>query len=191
MFHVDTRCTRCYSQTDRGPCELSCPSGIRLNLVSRVCLRLVNDFATDGLRPGGLSTAAVLSQFGYKVVVFEQHEVTGGGAHCFAADGKSKWQFDAGFHITIPQHEMLLQLACGSASLPVPFDKLSEPSTGASDYVVLGEGPQGEEPLRIYDSDERLKEDLCERSAWRLPLLLLLLLLSFLLSLSTGFCIFF
>lgn len=121
------------------------------------------DVVVVGSGQGGLSCASVLSQFGYKCVVFEQHIVAGGGGHCFAVDGRSKWRFDAGHHITIPQHELVLQLACGSPHLPVPFDKLRDPATGASDYIVLGEAPPGETPLPVYDSDKRLAADLVAR----------------------------
>ena len=81
----------------------------------------------------------MLSQFGETVVVCEQHEVTGGGAHTFAANGKTKWRFDAGLHITIPPHEQALQLACGAAAPPVAFDMLHD-AAGASDYIALGGG---------------------------------------------------
>lgn len=89
-----------------------------------------------GAGQGGLSCGAVLSQhYGETVVVFEQHEVIGGGAHTFAVDGKSKWHFDAGLHITIPPHEQILQVACGCTTSPVPFARLRDPTTGASDYI--------------------------------------------------------
>ena len=65
------------------------------------------DAVIIGSGQGGLNCAAVLSQFGKRVVVFEQHEVTGGGAHCFAVDGRSRWMFDAGLHITIPWQEQV------------------------------------------------------------------------------------
>ena len=107
------------------------------------------DTVIIGSGQGGLSCGAVLSQFGETVVVCEQHEVTGGGAHTFAANGKTKWRFDAGLHITIPPHEQALQLACGAAAPPVAFDMLHD-AAGASDYIALGGGAAaGEEPLPV------------------------------------------
>eukprot|EP00966_Prymnesium_polylepis_P112234 2596443-Prymnesium_polylepis.1 len=49
------------------------------------------DAIVIGAGQAGLSCAATLAQFGKQVVVLEQHEVTGGGAHQFAVDGKAKW----------------------------------------------------------------------------------------------------
>ena len=121
------------------------------------------DAIVIGSGQGGLSCASVLSQYGEKVVVLEQHQVTGGGAHCFAVDGKAKWRFDAGHHITIPWHEQVLHLACGTATTPVPFDKTSSRTAdGFSDRIVLGESPPGEAPLPIRD-DAQLTAELVKR----------------------------
>ena len=112
---------------------------------------------------GGLSCASVLAQYGQRVVVLEQHEVTGGGAHCFAVDGKAKWRFDAGHHITIPWHEQVLHLACGTSVPPVPFDKTSDRTVdGFSDRILRGEAPAGEEPVPIRD-DAQLTAELIRR----------------------------
>ena len=121
------------------------------------------DTIVIGSGQGGLSCASVLSQFGESVVVLEQHEVTGGGAHCFAVDGKSKWRFDAGHHITIPWHEQVLHLACGTVGIPVPFDKTMDRTVdGFSDRIALGEAPSGEEALPIRD-DAQLTAELIKR----------------------------
>ena len=85
------------------------------------------DVIVIGSGMGGLSCGAVLSQFGERVLVLEQHEVTGGGAHEFAVEGKKRWVFASGHHITIPWHEQVLQLACGTPRPPVPFGKLCDP----------------------------------------------------------------
>ena len=121
------------------------------------------DTIVIGSGQGGLSCASVLSSFGQTVVVFEQHEVTGGGAHCFAVDGKSKWRFDAGHHITIPWQEQVLHLACGTHGAPVPFDKTATfQADGYSDRIVLGSPPEGEAPLPVRD-DVQLTAELCNR----------------------------
>lgn len=52
------------------------------------------DAVIIGSGQGGLSCGATLAQFGERCVVFEQHEVTGGGAHSFAADGKGGYLHD-------------------------------------------------------------------------------------------------
>ena len=106
------------------------------------------DAVIVGSGQGGLSCGATLAQFGERVVVFEQHEVTGGGAHSFAADGRSKWMFDAGLHITIPPHEQVLQAACGAGSPPVCFRRLRD-ERGASDYIALGGAPEGEAAVPV------------------------------------------
>jgi all-trans-retinol 13,14-reductase len=109
---------------------------------------------------GGLSCGAVLSQFGERVLVLEQHEVTGGGAHEFAVEGKKRWVFASGHHITIPWHEQVLQLACGTPRPPVPFGKLCDPlHGGVSDRVALSGAPADEAPLPIM-SDTQLAEEL-------------------------------
>ena len=107
------------------------------------------DAVIIGSGQGGLSCGATLAQFGERVVVCEQHEVTGGGAHSFAADGRSKWMFDAGLHITIPLHEQVLQAACGAARPPVRFRRLRDDDRGASDYIALGGAPEGEAALPV------------------------------------------
>ncbi|KAJ8604692.1 hypothetical protein CTAYLR_006550 [Chrysophaeum taylorii] len=119
------------------------------------------DTVVIGSGQGGLSCGSVLAQFGEKVVVVEQHEVSGGGAHCFAVEGRSKWRFDAGHHITIPLQEQLLHLACGTAAVPVAFDRTAT-QVGYSDTIALGEGPEGERSLPIRD-DAQLAGELLSR----------------------------
>ena len=53
------------------------------------------DVIVIGSGLGGLSSAAVLSKAGYKVVVLEQHDVIGGATHTFEDGG---YEFDVGIH---------------------------------------------------------------------------------------------
>lgn len=119
------------------------------------------DAVIIGSGQGGLSCASTLAQFGERVVVCEQHEVIGGGAHTFAVDGKSKFRFDAGHHLTIPPHEKVLQLACGADTPPVLFPPLMD-AKGASDYISLG-GASAEDPPLPVGSVKQLEAELCRR----------------------------
>ena len=53
------------------------------------------DVIVIGSGLGGLSSAAVLSKAGYKVVVLEQHDIIGGATHTFEDGG---YEFDVGIH---------------------------------------------------------------------------------------------
>ena len=145
------------------PAKLAAKRSRRLGHVpySKAALPETIDAVIVGSGQGGLSCGATLAQFGKTVVVLEQHEVTGGGAHCFAVDGKSKWKFDAGLHITIPLQQQVLQLACGAAAPPVPFPRLCDARHGgASDRIVLS-GAQ-EAPLPVLD-DVQIADELASR----------------------------
>ena len=83
------------------------------------------DAIVIGSGMGGLTCAASLSRFGYRVIVLEQHEVAGGGTHTFFIDGKTDYEFDSGLHYTVPQSAELLQLACGTRNKPVEVSKIS------------------------------------------------------------------
>lgn len=62
------------------------------------------DIAIVGSGIGGLVSAAILSRFGYKVVVFEQHYTAGGSTHMYTPHGdsstasKNDFEFDVGVH---------------------------------------------------------------------------------------------
>ena len=121
------------------------------------------DTVIIGSGQGGLSCGSVLAQFGEKVVVLEQHEVTGGGAHCFAVDGKAKWRFDAGHHITIPLQQQLLHVACGTTEAPVAFDRTADREP-CSDTILLGEPKTEDDHLGLpIRDDKQLTEELLRR----------------------------
>ena len=110
------------------------------------------DTIVIGSGPAGLSCAATLAQFGDRVVVFEQHAVVGGGAHTFVVEGKTPWRFDAGLHFTIPPHEQLLQLVCGTTAPPVRV-RTCGAADGVSDRIVLG-GDLSVPPLDIISDTQ-------------------------------------
>eukprot|EP00455_Lapot_gusevi_P056682 TRINITY_DN9484_c0_g1_i1.p1 TRINITY_DN9484_c0_g1~~TRINITY_DN9484_c0_g1_i1.p1 ORF type:complete len:617 (-),score=87.31 TRINITY_DN9484_c0_g1_i1:11-1861(-) len=87
----------------------------------------------------GLTAAAVLARMGKKVLVLEQHDRTGGGSHAFTLG--SGYTFDSGMHYLVPESGLLLQLATGSAHLPVPCDLMGENPTADGgvtyDRIVL------------------------------------------------------
>ena len=53
------------------------------------------DVIIIGSGPSGLALGVLLRRRGYRVVVFEQHDVAGGGLHSFVDQG---FEFDTGFH---------------------------------------------------------------------------------------------
>ena len=113
------------------------------------------DAIVIGSGMGGLTCAASLSRFGYRVLVLEQHEIAGGGTHTFFIDGKTDYEFDSGLHYTVPQSAELLQLACGTRHKPVEVSKMGEPD-GCFDKVVLGDPT--EEGLRVKHAQGHLPE---------------------------------
>ncbi|MGB5712603.1 MAG: FAD-dependent oxidoreductase, partial [Waterburya sp.] len=51
------------------------------------------DVVVIGSGVGGLSCAALLAKYGYRVMVCESHSIAGGAAHSFERDG---YKFDSG-----------------------------------------------------------------------------------------------
>jgi all-trans-retinol 13,14-reductase len=75
------------------------------------------DVIVIGSGVGGLATANILSRFGYKVVVFEQHYTVGGSTHVY----KTKdFEFDVGVHY-VGSH-----LDCWRSGCRLLFDWLSD-----------------------------------------------------------------
>ncbi|AET73566.1 all-trans-13,14-dihydroretinol saturase [Emiliania huxleyi virus PS401] len=112
-----------------------------------------------GSGPAGLSCASVLSQFGEKVLVLEQHVVTGGGSHQFIT-GSREAQFDAGLHFTVPQHEVLHQLVVGAAKPPVRTPPLAD-SDGTYERIAFADAC--EEPFCVRGGPKEIATDLTQR----------------------------
>mmetsp|Transcript_18535 Transcript_18535/g.44705 ORF Transcript_18535/g.44705 Transcript_18535/m.44705 type:complete len:638 (-) Transcript_18535:973-2886(-) len=88
------------------------PNKILCHMATKKQLRELDgtvDIVIIGSGVGGLATAAILSRFGYKVVVFEQHYTAGGSTHMYTPhgsgggsdDGKKNntdFEFDVGVH---------------------------------------------------------------------------------------------
>ena len=113
------------------------------------------EIVTSNLAAG---CASLLSCFGYRVLVLEQHEVVGGGAHCYAVDGKAKWKFDSGLHYTIPQAGGLLALACGARSYPVRVSRMGEQYAEGDVYDRVLLAGAGQEELRIANEVQMVGE---------------------------------
>eukprot|EP00298_Acanthocystis_sp_HF-20_P007536 c17106_g1_i1.p1 GENE.c17106_g1_i1~~c17106_g1_i1.p1 ORF type:complete len:596 (+),score=260.84 c17106_g1_i1:73-1860(+) len=92
------------------------------------------DAVIIGSGMSGLTTAAVLSRFGYRVLVLEQHDIAGGGTHTFDLKG---FKFDSGLHYTVPWHGPLFQLTCLRNDVP-ECDLLGD-ENGTFDVVMLGD----------------------------------------------------
>lgn len=121
------------------------------------------DVVVVGAGMAGLSCASMLASFGKKVVVLEQHEVVGGGAHCYHVDGKTAWKFDSGLHYTIPQSADLLALAAGARCSPVPVDRMGQPGHKGMVYDRVALGGYPSEPELEIASDRQMLDDLKER----------------------------
>ena len=95
------------------------------------------DYIVIGSGMGGLTTAAILSRLGRKVVVLEQHhDVAGGGTHMFDLKG---YVFDSGLHYTVPWSGPLFALTCLKKPKDcIPFDLMLE-EDGTIDKVYLVE----------------------------------------------------
>ena len=90
----------------------------------------------------GLTTAAVLTQLGYRVCVLEAHEVAGGSTHEYNVNGNTNYKFPSGLHYVIPNCEQVLQISCGARYPTVKFPK-------------LGNGQGIYERIRLTLSDEQ------------------------------------
>jgi len=127
------------------------------------------DVIIVGSGMGGLTCGSVLSQFGYKVLVLEAHEIAGGSTHDYNVDGKTDWKFPSGLHYTIPASQEMLQVATGSSEPPVKFGRMGDDTVkhdGAYDRVRLTRTKDPE--MRII-SDVALKKDLRERFPGLIP----------------------
>jgi all-trans-retinol 13,14-reductase len=110
------------------------------------------DYIVIGSGMGGLTTAAILSRLGRKVVVLEQHhDVAGGGTHMFDLKG---YVFDSGLHYTVPWSGPLFALTCLKKPKDcIPFDLMLE-KDGTIDKVYLVE-PDEKKSGKFFPFDLR------------------------------------
>ena len=109
------------------------------------------DTIVIGSGMSGLTSAAVLSRMGRRVLVLEQHYVAGGGTHMFQLTGGLK--FDSGLHYLVPYAGHLLWLAAGGNEMPVRFERMGEPD-GTFDRIAIGADP----PFAIKDNEAHLPD---------------------------------
>ena len=85
---------------------------------------------------GGLTTAALLSRIGKKVLVLEQHYIAGGCTHCFEDEG---YEFDTGIHYigNVEKRQELLNMI---TEHPIEWDKMGrEDGKYVYDEIRIGE----------------------------------------------------
>jgi len=85
---------------------------------------------------GGLTTAALLSRIGKKVLVLEQHYIAGGCTHCFDDRG---YEFDTGIHYVgnVEKRKELLDMI---TETPIEWDKMGrEDGKFVYDEIRIGE----------------------------------------------------
>ena len=109
------------------------------------------DTIVIGSGMSGLTSAAVLSRMGRRVLVLEQHYVAGGGTHMFQLTGGLK--FDSGLHYLVPYAGHLLWLAAGGNEMPVRFERMGEPD-GTFDRIAIGADP----PFAIKEDEAHLPD---------------------------------
>lgn len=116
------------------------------------------DFVFIGSGIGSLFAAALLAKAGYRVVVLEQHYVTGGCTHSFEDHG---YEFDTGLHYVgrVEKYKQLLDLVSARGK-EVEWAKMGSPEDGFGyDTVKLGK-----EAPHTYRAGERaFVDDLAAR----------------------------
>ena len=107
----------------------------------------------------GLTTAAVLTQLGYRACVLEAHEVAGGSTHEYNVNGNTDYKFPSGLHYVIPSCEQVLQVSLGSRSPTVKFPKLGNPQ-GIYERIRLTLSKQDDLPIQ---NEMQLRKELHAR----------------------------
>jgi len=83
------------------------------------------DYVVVGSGMGGMTTAAMLSKLGRRVLVLEQHYVPGGFTHTFARKG---WEWDVGVHAVgeVSEHSLPGRLLAKLTDGRLQWEKLGE-----------------------------------------------------------------
>lgn len=125
--------------TAKIPSNLDIPISMLKHTASKETLRDLSgkvDIAVIGSGIGGLASAALLSKFGYKVAVFEQHSVAGGSTHTYEDTKENNdFQFDVGVHyvgLTAPLRRVFDFLSDGNlewVSLSRTYDVMYNDTT--------------------------------------------------------------
>ncbi len=115
------------------------------------------DYVVIGSGAAGLTTAALLSRAGHRVVVLESHYLAGGCLHCFEEHG---FEFDTGLHY-IGRAEKYGSLFSLAADKDIEFAQMGTEKDGFTydQLIIPGQKPF---PLRA-GGRAQLRKDLLER----------------------------
>ena len=115
------------------------------------------DYIIIGSGISGLTTAAVLSKIGKRVLVLEQHYIAGGCCHTFTEDG---YEFDTGIHYVgnIKKLNKILDLVTDS---PITWTKMGNTFNDCTE--VYDEIVVNDKSFKIRSGEQKFTADLIRR----------------------------